>query len=65
MTKATSMQKVKVKGEGHRGRIIKKFSGVITKDQGNVHAKRQGQRSKIKVTEVTTQLSRFRTVTPG
>ena len=33
-------------------------------DQGNVHAKGQGQRSKVKVTEVTTQLSRFRTVTP-
>ena len=45
-------------------RIIIKFSGVITKDQGNVHAKGQGQRSKVKVTEVTTQLSRFRTVTP-
>ena len=37
-------------------RIIMKFSGVITKDQGNVHAKGQGQRSKVKVTEVTTQL---------
>ena len=45
-------------------RIIMKCSGVITKDQGNVHAKGQGQRSKVKVTEVTTQLSRFRTVTP-
>ena len=45
-------------------RIIMKFSGVITTDQGNVHAKDQGQRSKVKVTEVTTQLSRFRTVTP-
>ena len=45
-------------------RIITKFSGVITTDQGNVHAKGQGQRSKVKVTEVTTQLSRFRTVTP-
>ena len=45
-------------------RIIMKFSGVITTDQGNVHAKSQGQRSKVKVTEVTTQLSRFRTVTP-
>ena len=44
-------------------RIIMKLSGVITKDQGNVHAKGQGQRSKVKVTEVTTQLSRFRTVT--
>ena len=45
-------------------RIIMKFSEVITKDQGNVHAKGQGQKSKVKVTEVTTQLSRFRTVTP-
>ena len=45
-------------------RIIMKFSGVITTDQGNVHANDQGQRSKVKVTEVTTQLSRFRTVTP-
>ena len=45
-------------------RIIMKFSGVITTDQGNVHAKGQGQRSKVKVTEVTTQLRRFRTVTP-
>ena len=44
--------------------IIMKFSGVITTDQGNVHAKGQGQRSKVKVTEVATQLSRFRTVTP-
>ena len=45
-------------------RIITKFSGVITTDQGNVYAKVQGQRSKVKVTEVTTQLDRFRTVTP-
>ena len=45
--------------------IIVKFSGVITKDQGNVHAKGQGQRSKVKVTEVTTQLSHLRTVTPA
>ena len=45
-------------------RIIMKFSGVITKDQGNVRAKSQGQRSKVKVTEVTTQLNNFRTVTP-
>ena len=45
-------------------RIIMKFSGVITKDQGNVLAKGQGQRLKVKVTEVTTQLNRFRTVTP-
>ena len=44
--------------------IIMKFSGVITNDQSKVHAKRQGQRSKVKVTEVTAQLNRFRTVTP-
>ena len=44
--------------------IIMKFSGVITNDQSKVHAKGQGQRSKVKVTEVTTQLNRFRTVTP-
>ena len=45
-------------------RIIMKFSGVITNDQRKVHAKGQGQRSKVKVTKVTTQLNRFRTVTP-
>ena len=44
--------------------IIMKFSGVITSDRSDVHAKGQGQRSKVKVTEVTTQLYRFRTVTP-
>ena len=44
--------------------IIMKFSGVITNDQSDVHAKGQGQRSKVKVTEVNTQLNRFRTVTP-
>ena len=44
--------------------IIMKFSGVITNDQSKVHAKGQGQRSKVKVTEVTTRLNRFRTVTP-
>ena len=37
-------------------RIIMKFSGVITNDRRKVHAKVQGQRSKVKVTEVTTQL---------
>ena len=42
-------------------RIITKFSGVITNDQCKVHAKGQGQRSKVKV---TTQLNPFRTVTP-
>ena len=44
--------------------IIMTFSGVITSDKSDVHAKGQGQRSKVKVTEVTTQLNRFRTVTP-
>ena len=44
--------------------IIMKFSGVITSDKSDVHAKGQGQRSEVKVTEVTTQLNRFRTVTP-
>ena len=46
-------------------RIIMKFSGVITIDQSKVHANGQGQRSKVKVTEVTTQRDwvRFRTVT--
>ena len=45
-------------------RIIMKFSGVITIDKSDVRAKGQGQRSKVKVTEVKTQLSRLRTVTP-
>ena len=45
-------------------RIIMKFSEVITNERSDVHAKGQGQRSKVKVTEVNTQLSRFRTVTP-
>ena len=45
-------------------RIIMKLSEIITNDQRKVHAKGQGQRSKVKVTEVTTQLNRFRTVTP-
>ena len=44
--------------------IITKFSGVITNDRSDVHAKGQGHWSKIKVTEVTTPLNRFRTVTP-
>ena len=44
--------------------IIMKFSGVITNDKSKVHAKGQGQKSKVKVTEVTTQLNRFRTVIP-
>ena len=45
-------------------RIIMKFSGVVINDKSDVHAKGQGQRSKVKVTEVNSQLSRFRTVTP-
>ena len=45
-------------------RIIMNFSGVITNDWSDVHAKGQGQKSKVKVTAVNTQLSRFRTVTP-
>ena len=47
----------------HHG-IIMKFSGDITMVKSDVHAKGQGQRSKVKVTEVNTQLSRFRTLTP-
>ena len=45
-------------------RIIMKYSGVITNAQGKVRAKGQGQRSKFNVTEVTTQINCFRTVTP-
>ena len=45
-------------------RIIMKFLRVITMVRSDVHAKGQGQRSKVKVTEVNTQLSRFRTLTP-
>ena len=39
-------------------------SWVFTNDQSKVHAKGLSQRSKVKVTEVTTQLNRFWTVTP-
>ena len=39
-------------------------SWVITNGKSDVHAKDQGQRSKVKVTEVMTLFSRFRTVTP-
>ena len=46
----------------HHG-IIMKFSGVIASDRSDVCAKGQDQRSKIKVTEIKTQLSRFRTIT--
>ena len=41
------------------------FSGVITNDPSKVHAKGQGQRSQVKVTEVKTQFNRFQTVTPA
>ena len=47
--------------------IIMKFSGVImviANDRSDVYAKGQGQRSKAKATEIKTQLSRFRTITP-
>ena len=39
-------------------------SRVITNDRSDVHAKNKGERSKINVTEVKTQLNSFRTVTP-
>ena len=45
-------------------RTIMNFLGVITNDKRDVHANGQGQMSKVKVTEVKTQLSRFLTVTP-
>ena len=44
--------------------INMKFSGVITNDRSDVYAKVKGQ-SKVKVTEVKTQISRFGTITPG
>ena len=46
-------------------RIIMTFSwvsGVIIIDRSDVHAKGQGQRSKVKITEAKTQFSRFRTM---
>ena len=45
-------------------RIFMKFSGVITMYRSDVHANGQCQRWKVKVIEVNTQLSRFRTLTP-
>ena len=42
--------------------IIMAFSGVITIDKSDVHAKGQGQRSKFKVTEFKTQVSYFQTI---
>ena len=44
--------------------IIMKFSWVIIIDTSNVHAKGQGRRSNVKVTEVKTQFSHFWTLTP-
>ena len=44
--------------------MIMKFSGVITNDRSDVRAKGQGQRSKVKVTEIINQLSHFWTATP-
>ena len=45
--------------------IIMKFSGVITNDRSDVFTKGQGQKSKVKVTEVKTQLSCFRIIIPA
>ena len=45
-------------------RNIMEFSGFITNDRSDVHAKVPGQSSKVKVTEVNTPLSRFPTVAP-
>ena len=44
-------------------RIIMKFSGVITIDKSDGHAKGQCQRLKVKVTEVKTPFVGLRTVT--
>ena len=41
-----------------------KFLGIVTNYQNKDHAEGQSQRSKVKVTEFTTQLNRFRTVNP-
>ena len=43
-----------------------KFSGVVTIDNRDIHAKGQNQRSKVKVTELKKmpQFGRFRAVTP-
>ena len=41
-----------------------KFSRVIANDRSDVHTKGQGQILKVKVTEVKTQFSHFRTETP-
>ena len=42
---------------------IMRFSGVINIDKSDLHAKCQGQRSKVRVTEVKKQLSHFWDVT--
>ena len=47
------------------GHIIMTFPGAITIDSCNVHAKGQGQRSKVKVTEVQIFIRRRRAVTPA
>ena len=47
----------------HHG-IIMKFSGVITNKRSDVYANGQSQKSKVKVTEVKIQISRFGTITP-
>ena len=44
--------------------IIMNFSAVFTLDRSDVHAKGQGQMSKVKVTEAITQFNGFRTITP-
>ena len=44
--------------------IIIKFSGVITIENSNVHASGQGQRSKVKVTDIKTQFNLLGTLTP-
>ena len=50
-------------------RIIMKFSGVITNDRSDVHAKGQGHPSNFKVTRlkkssILTQIGHFQTATP-
>ena len=47
----------------HYGPLIMKFSGLISIDRSDVHAKGRGQSSKVKVTEVKTPLDSFQTVT--
>ena len=44
--------------------LYHQFSWVITNDRSDVYAKGQGQRSKVKLTEVKIPFSCFRTVTP-